>query len=87
MVEGVPRDAGGEQCVPGQQQVAVHRFQFVGDIGQQLECQFCIQKGIVYLHSRQRGFLILLDEMMVGILGVGQRAQVERVDGGQVEQL
>ena len=87
VVEGMPRDARGEQCVPGQQQAAVHRLQLVGDIGEQLECQFCIQKGIVYLHSCQRGFLILLDEMMVGILGVGQRAQVERVDSGQVEQL
>ena len=60
----------------------VHLLQLVGDIGEQLECQFSIQEGIADLHSRERGFLIRLDEVMVGILGVGQRAQVKRVDGG-----
>ena len=87
VVEGVPLDAGGEQGVPGRQQIGVHRLQCVRDIGQQLERQFGIQEGIVYLHPRQGGILILLDEVVVGVLRVGERAQVEGVDGRQVQQI
>ena len=44
-----------------------------------------VSQRTVYLHPRQCRFLILLDEVMVGVFGVYQRAEVERVDGGQVE--
>ena len=86
VVEGGALDAGGEQSVPGEPQVFVGRLQCIDDVGEQLECQLGIQEGIVNLHPRQRRFLILLDEVMVGVFGECQRAEVERVDGGQVEQ-
>ena len=86
VVEGVSLDAGGQQGVPGEQQVFVGRLQCIGNVGEELECQLSIQEGIVYLRPRQCRFLILLDEVMVGVFGECQRAEVERVDGGQVEQ-
>ena len=86
VVEGVSLDAGGKQGVPGEQQVFVSRLQFVGDVGEQLEGQLGIQEGIAYLHPRQCRFLILLDEVMVGVFRVCQRAEIERVNGRQVEQ-
>ena len=86
VVEGVSLDAGGKQGVPSEQQVFVSRLQSIGDVGEQLECQLGIQEGIIYLHPRQCRFLVLLDEVMVGVFGVCHRAEVERVDGGQVEQ-
>ena len=62
-------------------------MQCIGDIGEELERQLRIEQGIVDLHSRKPRFLILLDEAVVGIFGKRQWAQVQRVDGGQVEQL
>lgn len=79
-------DAGGEQSVLGTEPVFLDRSQRVDDIGEQVDNGPRVQKGIVYLNARERWFPVLFDKRMVGVLRVGERTQVERVDGGKVEQ-
>ncbi|MDE0395897.1 MAG: hypothetical protein OYK82_14085 [Gammaproteobacteria bacterium] len=79
-------DAGGDQSVLGGEPVLLDRSQRVDDVGEQVENGPRVQKGIVYLNARQRRVLVLFDKRMVGVFRVGARTQVERVDGGKVEQ-
>ena len=85
-VKTVSFDGRGKQCVPSQQQVAVLLLQRVDDVGKQMKREFGVQQRIVDLHSRKRGLVILLDQVVVRVLGERQRAQVERVDGREAEQ-
>ena len=48
--------------------------------------EFGVQQRIVDLHPRERGLVILLDQVVVRVFGERQRAQVERVDGWEAEQ-
>ena len=86
LVETVSSDSRGKQRMPDQQQVAVLLLQRVDDVGKQLQRELGIQQRIVDLHTRQRGLVVLLDQVVVRVLRERQRAQVERVDRGQMEQ-
>ena len=72
--------------MPGQQQIALLGAQVIEDVGQQFEGELRVEQRVVGLGSGERGFLILLDQMVVGVLGPGQRAQIEGIDGGKVQQ-
>ena len=73
--------------MPSQEQVGFFRRQRIGDVGEELQRQFGVEQRVVYLHPRQRGLLILLDEMVIGVFREGQRTQVQRVNSGEVEQI
>ena len=85
-VETVAFDGSSQQCVPGQQQVAVLLLQRIDDVGKQLQRELGVQQRIADLHPRKRRLLVLLDQVVVRVLGERQRAQVERVNGREAEQ-